>query len=94
VVVLLDPFRGMGAWKNSMQTQQSSHAPRSGPEVKNVRSNAKDGAPERVRCRTISEVGELNPTEVVRRCYKKNSPFVLSCIGKRTREGFDRGMEF
>jgi len=28
---------------------------------------------------------------VRRRC--KNSPSVLSCIGKRTREGFDRGSE-
>jgi len=24
VVVLLDPFRGMGAWRNSMETQQSA----------------------------------------------------------------------
>jgi len=29
---------------------------------------------------------------VCRRC-KKNSPSVLSCIGKRTREGCDRGSE-
>jgi len=35
VVVLPDPFRGMGAWRNSTETQQSGHAPRSGPEVKN-----------------------------------------------------------
>jgi len=33
VVVLPDPFRGMGAWRNSMETQQSGHAPRFGPEV-------------------------------------------------------------
>jgi len=26
VVVLLDPFREMGAWKNSTETQQSGHA--------------------------------------------------------------------
>jgi len=37
VVVLPDPFRGMGAWRNSTGTQQSGHAPRSGPEVKNGR---------------------------------------------------------
>jgi len=34
VVVLPDPFRGMGAWRNSTETQQSGHALRSGPEVK------------------------------------------------------------
>jgi len=34
-VVLPDSFRGMGAWKNSTETQKSGHAPRSGPEVKN-----------------------------------------------------------
>ena len=31
VVVLPDPFRGMGAWENSAETQQSGHTPRSGP---------------------------------------------------------------
>ena len=31
VVVLSDPFRGMGAWRNSAETQQSCHTPRSGP---------------------------------------------------------------
>jgi len=33
----------------------------------------------------------LDPAKGVRRCCKKNSSFVLSCIGKRTREGCDRG---
>jgi len=32
-----------------------SHAARSGPEVKNGRSSAKDDVPERLRCRTIQE---------------------------------------
>jgi len=32
--MLPDPFRGVGAWKNSTETQQSGHDPRSGPEVK------------------------------------------------------------
>jgi len=36
---------------------------------------------------------ELDPTEGVRRRYMKNSPSVLSCIGKRTREGCDRDSE-
>jgi len=44
----------MGAWRNSTETQQSGHAPRSRPEVKNG-SSAKDGAPERLRCGTIQE---------------------------------------
>jgi len=34
----------MGAWRKSTETQQSGHAQRSGPEVKN-RSGAEDGAP-------------------------------------------------
>jgi len=36
--------------------------------------------------------GESDPAEGVRRRCKKNS-LVLSCIGKRTREGCDRGSE-
>jgi len=44
VVVLPDPFRGMGAWKNSTETQQSGHALRSEPEVgKSVIVAAKSG---------------------------------------------------
>jgi len=31
--------------------------------------------------------GELDPTEGVHRRCMKNSPSVLSCIGKRTKEG-------
>jgi len=37
-----------------METQQSGHAPRSGPEVKNGRS-VEDGAPERLGCETVKE---------------------------------------
>jgi len=37
--------------------------------------------------------GESDPAEGVRTRCKKNSPSVLSCIGKRTREGCDRGSE-
>jgi len=33
---------------------KSGHAPRSGPEVKNG-SSAKDGGPEKLRCKTIQE---------------------------------------
>jgi len=55
VVVLPDPLRGVGAWKNSTETQQSGHAPRFRPEIKNG-SSAKDGAPERLGCGTVKEV--------------------------------------
>jgi len=48
VVVLPDLFRGMGAWKNSTETQQSGHAPTSGPEVKNERIGSENSAPERL----------------------------------------------
>jgi len=37
--------------------------------------------------------GESDPAEGVRRCCMNNSPSVLSCIGKRTRECCDRGSE-
>jgi len=38
-----------------------------------------------------SRGGEADPAEGVCRCCIKNSPSVLSCIGKRTREGWGRG---
>jgi len=57
--VLPDPFRRMGAWRNATETQQSGHAPGSGPEVKNGRSGAKDGALERLGCGTVKEVSQI-----------------------------------
>jgi len=41
--------------------------------------------------RDNSEEDELDPAEGVRRRCMKNYLSVLSCIGKRTREGCDRG---
>jgi len=38
------------------------------------------------------EGSELDPADDVHRRCKKNSP-VLSCIGKRAKEGCDRGSE-
>jgi len=70
-----------------METQQSGHDPRSRPEVK-----IEEVVPKMAR-RRGSEGGELVPIESVRRRCKKNAPSVLSCIGKRTREGCDRGNE-
>jgi len=46
--------------RNSVETLQSGYAPRSGPEIKDERSSAKDSAPERPRCGI--------PEEVVRSC--------------------------
>jgi len=60
--MLPDPFRGMGAWRNYTETQQSGHALRTGSEVKNGRSSAKDGALERLSCGTIQE--ESDPAKV------------------------------
>jgi len=53
-VVLPDHFERMGAWRNSAETQQLGHAPRSGQVIKDVKSSAKDGALERglYRCGT------------------------------------------
>jgi len=78
-VVQPDPFRGIGVRRNSAETQQSGHAPRSGPEVKNGRSSAKDGALER-HMRDNPEGGELDLADDVRMHCKKNSPSVLSSI--------------
>jgi len=36
---------------------------------------------------------ESDPAEDVRRCCMNNSYSVLSCIGKRTKEGCDRDSE-
>jgi len=45
----------MEAWRNSTETQHSGHCTMSGPKVKNGRSNAKDGVPERLRCGTFQK---------------------------------------
>jgi len=74
VVVLPDPFRGMGAWRNSTETQQSGHAPRSGPEVKSGRSGAEDGASDA----DSQGGGESDPAEGIRRHCMKNFPSVLT----------------
>jgi len=56
VVVLADSFRGIGEGAEALhKTQQSGHAPRPEPKVKNGNSIAKDGTPERLRRRTIQK---------------------------------------
>jgi len=62
VVEVPDPFLGMGARRNSTETQQSGHAPRFGPEVKNGRSSAKDGAPERLMSTLDSLLAAMAPS--------------------------------
>jgi len=52
-----DPVQGMeggGARRNSVETQQLGHIPRSRPAINDGRS-AKDGAPDRLRCETIQK---------------------------------------
>jgi len=60
-VLLPDPFREMRARRNPTEIQQSGHATRSGPEVKNGRSNP--------------EGAELDPVDDVHRRCKKNFSF-------------------
>jgi len=50
MVVLFDPFQGMGVQRNSMDTQLPGNSSRSGPKVKNEKSSAKNGASKRLRC--------------------------------------------
>jgi len=59
VVVLPDPFRGMGRggtpWRpNSRVTPQGLNQ-----RSKNGRSGAEDGAPERLGCGTVKEVSQI-----------------------------------
>jgi len=55
--MLPDPFREMGARRHSAETQHLDHdTSKSETEVKIGRSNFKDGAPERLKCRTIQKV--------------------------------------
>jgi len=52
VVVLPDPFRGLGAWINSTETQQSGHASRSVSEIKMEKVVPK------MACRRGSDAGQ------------------------------------
>ena len=55
VVVLPDPFRGMGARRNYAVTQQSGHTPRSGPQIENRERGAKDRFAKGFRSTTVEE---------------------------------------
>jgi len=71
------PLPRMRARRDSAEIQQSGHASRSGPEVKNGKSSAKGKA----KMRDNPERGELDTADDVHRRCKKNSS-VLSCIDK------------
>jgi len=55
------------------------------------RSGAKNGEP-KAQMRS-NPGGKLDPADDVHRRCKKNSPYDLSCISKRTKEGCDSGSE-
>jgi len=90
--VLSDPFRGMRAWRNSTETQQSGTPQGLDQRSINGRNGAEYGALE-AQMRDSQGGGESYPAEGVRRRCIMNSPSVLSCIGKRTKKGCDRGSE-
>jgi len=69
----------MGTRRNSAEIQQLSHAARSGPDVNDGRSNAKDGHTGVAQMRANPEGGELDQKN--QRC-KMNFSSVLSCIDK------------
>jgi len=74
----------MGAWRNSTGDPTVGPRPKVWTRGQNG-SSAKDGAPERLGCGTVKEV-----SQILQRVFcMKNSPSVLSCIGKRTIEGCD-----
>jgi len=85
VVVLPDPFRGMGAWRNS--TGDPTVEPHPKVWTRGQRWRAGEA-----QMQDDPGGGESDPVEGVRWRCKKNS-FILSCIGTRTGEGCDRDSE-
>ena len=53
LLLLPDPFRGMGAWWKTMEPQNSGNSPGPGPEVVEKRRVAKQRAAQRVRTWTV-----------------------------------------
>jgi len=74
-----------------VETQQSDHAPKSGPEFKDGRSSTKDCAPEKLRCWTIKKeaswILQIMFVGTARRILLRFNP----SIDKRTKEGCDHG---
>ena len=53
LLLLPDPFRGMGAWRKTMEPQKPGNSPRHGPEVVERQRVAKEQAAQRVRSWTV-----------------------------------------
>ena len=53
LVGLPDPFLGMGAQINSMESQQSGNSPQTRPEVQNREGVARDGQTHRIKYRAV-----------------------------------------
>ena len=53
LLLLPDPFRGMGAWRKTMEPQNPGNSPGYGPEVVERRRVAKQRAAQRVRSLTV-----------------------------------------
>jgi len=83
------PLPRDGVWRNSMETQQSGYAPRSGPEVKYEKSSAKDGR------RRGSDTGQSRRRRVrsCRGCPQALQEEFFSFYPTQIREGCDRGSE-
>jgi len=86
VVVLPGPFREMKVRRNSTEAQQSGHAPGLDHRSKMEKVPGSAGVAQMragvAQMRDNPEGGELNLADDVRRRCKKNSPSVLSYIGK------------
>ena len=50
---LPDPFRGVGAWQETIEPQKPSNSPGSGPEIVERQRVAKERAAQRVRSLTV-----------------------------------------
>jgi len=88
-VVLSDPFRGIGELRRDPTVEPRPKVWTIGQIWKKLYQRYRAGE---AHMRNNPEGGELDPVDDVRRRCKENSP-VLSCIGKRTREGCDHGIE-
>ena len=53
LLLLPNPFRGMGAWRRTMEPQKPGNSPGPGPEVVKTQRVAKERATQRVRCWTV-----------------------------------------
>jgi len=82
-VILPDTFRGMGAERKSVETQQSFNLPRSRPDIK-----TEEIVPKKARRRGSAvedpEEGELNPAVDIRRCWKEKLTIRIILHGKST----------